>query len=54
MTITGGGYCENRILEMVDDVRDAFDIPLEEEPEPTTQAFFDMLTVSNKPPVCPN
>jgi hypothetical protein len=27
----------------------AFDIPLEEEPEPTTQAFFDMLTTSNKP-----
>jgi hypothetical protein len=34
---------------MVDDVRHAFDIPLEEELEPTTQAFFDMLTAFNKP-----
>jgi hypothetical protein len=34
---------------MVDDVCHAFDIPLEEESEPTTQAFFDMLTASNKP-----
>jgi hypothetical protein len=48
-TDDGGGYIENRIPEMVDDVRHAFDIPLEEEPEPTTQAFFDMLTASNKP-----
>jgi hypothetical protein len=39
----------NRIPEIVDDVCDAFDIPLEEESEPTTQAFFDMLTTSNKP-----
>jgi hypothetical protein len=45
----GGGYNENRIPEMVDDVCHAFDIPLEEESEPTTQAFFDMLTASNKP-----
>jgi hypothetical protein len=48
-TDDGGGYNENRIPEMVDDVRHAFDIPLEEEPEPTTQAFFDMLIASNKP-----
>jgi hypothetical protein len=48
-TNDGGGYNENRIPEMVDDVRHAFDIPLEEEPEPTTQAFFDMLNASNKP-----
>jgi hypothetical protein len=36
----GGGYNENRIPEMVDDVCNVFDIPLEKEPEPTTQAFF--------------
>jgi hypothetical protein len=35
-----GGYNENRIPEMVDDVCNAFEIPLEEEPEPSTQAFF--------------
>jgi hypothetical protein len=45
----GGGYNENRIPEMVDDVHHAFEIPLEEEPEPSTQAFFDMLTASNRP-----
>jgi hypothetical protein len=45
----GGGYNENRIPEMVDDVCNVFDIPLEEEPEPTTQAFFYMLTALNKP-----
>jgi hypothetical protein len=44
----GGGYNENRIPEIVDDVRHTFDIPLEEEQEPTTKAFFDMLTASNK------
>jgi hypothetical protein len=45
----GGSYNENRIPEMVDYVCRAFDIPLEEELEPTTQAFFDMFTASNKP-----
>ena len=34
-TDDGGGYNDNRIPKMVDDVRHAFDIPLEEEPEPT-------------------
>jgi hypothetical protein len=34
---------------MVDDVCHAFDISLEEEPEPTTQSFFDMLIASTKP-----
>jgi hypothetical protein len=48
-TDDGGGYNENRIPEMVDDVWHEFDITLEEGPEPTTQAFFDMLTASNKP-----
>jgi hypothetical protein len=48
-TNDGGGYNENRIPEMVDDVCHAFGIPLEEESEPTTQSFFDMLTASNKP-----
>jgi hypothetical protein len=48
-TDDGDGYNDNKIPKMVDDVRHAFDIPLEEEPEPTTQAFFDMLTTSNKP-----
>jgi hypothetical protein len=43
------GYNENRIPKIVDDVCHAFDIPLEEEQEPTTEAFFDMLTASNKP-----
>jgi hypothetical protein len=36
----GGGYSDNRILEIVDDVHDAFDIHLEEETEPTTQGFL--------------
>jgi hypothetical protein len=48
-TDDGGGYNENWIPEIVVDVRHAFDIPLEEEQEPTTKAFFDMLTASNKP-----
>ena len=39
----------DRIDDMVDDVRDAYVPPIEEEPEPVARAFFEMLSAANQP-----
>ena len=44
-----GGHNESRIEDMLDDVRHAYGPPAEEEPEPATRAFFDMLSAASQP-----
>lgn len=39
----------NRMDDMVDDIRDAYVSVEEEDPEPTAQAFFEMLSAATKP-----
>jgi hypothetical protein len=42
-------FDNDRINDMVDDFRDAHIPPIEEEPEPSAHAFFEMLSAVSQP-----
>lgn len=44
-----GSHNETRIEDMLDDVCDTYVPPVEEEPEPATRIFFDMLSAASQP-----